>query len=163
MTDAAAAAAALKAGVIQILDNVSSTELPDVEQTSGLRVIQHYQLGWNGIVINLGNKSGVGHLPYTSIGTPLASSAKVRLAFEEAIDRGTMNRVVFGGLYQSSCTPIAPADTPWYDATKVPCTPYDPNDAKKLLATSGFPNPTVHLLVAVTSDNLRLAQFIQAA
>ena len=162
MPDAAAAAAALEAGDIQALDNVSTTELAAVRQDSGLRVIQAPQLGWQGIFINIGNKNGVGNLPYTPVGTPLASSAKLRQAFEEAIDRNTLNKVVFGGLVQVSCTPIPPANTAWYDATKVPCTPYDPKDAKKLVAASGFPNPTVHLLTANTTDRLRLAQFIQA-
>ena len=49
-------------------------------------------------MINLGNKNGVGNLPYTNVGTPLASSPKLRQAFEEAIDRKTLNKVVFGGL-----------------------------------------------------------------
>jgi len=163
MPDTAAAAAALEAGDIQVLDQVSSTELPAVQQTSNLRVIQGYQLGWRGIVINIGNKNGVGNLPYTpDVGKPLASSAKLRQAFEEAIDRNTMNKVVFGGFVQPSCTPVPPADTAWYAATKVPCTPYNPADAKKLVAASGFPNPTVHLLTPNTTDILRLAQFIQA-
>ena len=162
MTDAAAAAAALKAGDIQALDRVSTAELPGIRQTSSLQVIQVPQLGWSGLVINLGNKNGIGNLPYTNVGTPLASSAKLRQAFEEAIDRDTLNKVVFGGLFHPSCSPIAPANTAWYDATKVPCTPYDPKDARKLVAASGFPNPTVHLLTVNTTDMLRLSQFIQA-
>jgi len=126
-------------------------------------VIQTPQLGWSGVIINIGDKNGGGgNLPYTNVGTPLASSPKLRQAFEEAIDRNTLNEVVFGGLYQPSCTLVAPADAAWYDATKVPCTPYDPKDAKKLVAAAGFQNPTVHLLVRNTTDRLRLAQFIQA-
>ncbi len=162
MTDAAAAAAALEAGDIQVLDQVSPTELSAVRQSSGLRVMQGPQLGWQGLIINIGNKNGLGNLPYTNTGRPLASSAKLRQAFEEAIDRNTMNRVVFDGLMQVSCSLIAPADTAWYDATKVPCTPYDPTDAKRLVAASGFPNPTVHLLISNSTDRLLLAQFLQA-
>jgi peptide/nickel transport system substrate-binding protein len=162
MPVAAAAAAALEAGDIQVLDNLSTTELSAVQQTSSLRVIQAPQLGWQGLYINIGNKNGVLNLPYTNAGTPLASSAKLRQAFEEAIDRNTMNKVVFGGLEQVSCTPIPPADTPWFDSTKVSCTPYNPADARKLIAASGFSNPTVHLLTNNTTDRLRLAQFIQA-
>jgi ABC-type transport system substrate-binding protein len=59
---------------------------------------------------------------------------------------------------------IPPSNTVWFDATKVPCTPYDPRDARKLVAASGIPNPTVHLLTGnlnPTTD-LRVAQFIQA-
>jgi peptide/nickel transport system substrate-binding protein len=161
MTDAPAAAAALKAGDIQVLDQVSSTELQGVRQSTSLRVIQAPSLGWQGIVINLGNKNGVGQ-PYANVGTPLARSAKLRQAFEEAIDRNTLNRVVFGGLNQPSCTMIAPSNTAWYDATKVPCTSYDPRDAKKLVTASGISNPTVHLVTPNTTDRLRVAQFIQA-
>ena len=163
MPDAAAAAAALKAGDIQALDGVSTTELAAVRQTSSLRVIQAPQLGWPGIVINIGNKNGVGNLPYANVGTPLASSAKLRQAFEEAIDRNTLNKVVFGGLYASRAARRSRRRTPpGTSATKVPCTPYDPKHAKKLVAASGFPNPTVHLLATNTTDRLRLAQFIQA-
>src|SRR5262249_13476421 len=45
---------------------------------------------------------------------------------------------------------------------KVPCTAYDPKDAKRLVATSGFSHPTVHLLTPNGTDMIRLAQFIQA-
>jgi hypothetical protein len=39
--------------------------------------------------------------------------------------------------------PIRPnicENTAWYDATKVPCTPYNPVAARKLVAASGFSN-----------------------
>lgn len=161
MTDAAAAAAALAAGDIQALDQVSSTELASVQENASLRVLESPELGWRGLVINIGNRSGVGSLPYATVGTPLASSATLRQAFEEAIDRNALNKVVFGGLYQPTCTPIPPAN-PWYSAVEVRCTPYDPADAKKLVAKSGLANPTVHLLVSNATDLIRLAQFIQA-
>src|SRR5207237_3109942 len=107
----------------QALDQVSSTELAAVRKTSTLRVISAPQLGWRGININIGNKNGVGNLPYlANVGTPLSSSAKLRQAFEEAIDRNTMNRVVYDGLMQVSCTLLPPANTVWFEPTKVPCT-----------------------------------------
>ena len=160
MPDPAAAAAALKAGDIQLLDSVSAAELPGVKQSSGLRVLSAYKPGWMAVLVNIGNRSGIGNPPYTNLGTPLASSAKLRQAFEEALDRNALARVVFGGLVQVSCNPIAPSNSAWYGATKVPCTPYDPRDAKRLVSESGFPNPTVHLLTR--TDRLLLAQFIQA-
>jgi peptide/nickel transport system substrate-binding protein len=162
MTDAAAAAAALRAGDIQALDQIAPPQLPAIQGDSSLRVLTSPQLGWRGLIVNIGNRSGVGRLPYTNVGTPLSSSPVLRQAFEEAIDRRTMNRVVFGGLYQTTCTPIPPANTAWFAALKVPCTPYDPADAKRLVAKSGFSNPTVRLLTNNTADFLRLAQFIKA-
>src|SRR5262249_46015073 len=109
---------------------------------------------------NIGNKNGIDSRPYVNIGTPLASNPNVRKAFEEAIDRRALNRVLFDSRMQPGCTPISPA-SPWFDPT-IPCTPYNPNDARKLLAAAGVANLTVHLLAANTADNLRLAQFIQA-
>ena len=109
--DAAAEAAALQAGDLQVVDNISPTQLPAVQADSGLRILQSPQIGWQGIVINIGDRNGVGNLPYGNVGTPLAQSAKLRQAFEEAIDRQTLNKVVFGGLYQPSCTPVPPANT----------------------------------------------------
>jgi peptide/nickel transport system substrate-binding protein len=162
LTDAPTAAAALKAGDIQALDAVSSTRVQDIQQTPGLRVTSAPQLGWQGVVINIGNRNGAGEPPYSNAGTPLASSAKLRQAFEEAIDRNALNKVVFGGLEQLSCTPIPPSNTTWYDATKIPCTPYDPKDARKLVAGAGISNPTVHLSTTNAEDIVRLAQFIQA-
>jgi len=147
--DAPTAAAALKAGDIQVLDNLSPTDLPDIQQNTGLRVLHANGLGWRGIFINFGNKSA-----------PLASSPLLRQAFEEAIDRNALNSVVFAGTTQPGCTPLSPA-SPMYDPT-IKCAPYDPADARKLVARSGFSNPTVHLLAAATTDIARLAQFIQA-
>jgi peptide/nickel transport system substrate-binding protein len=162
MPDGPSAAAALKAGDIQVLDGISTTELAAVKQASDLRVLPAYKPGWTAVLVNVGNKNGVGALPYTNVATPLASSAKLRQAFEEAIDRDALTRVVFDGLAQVSCSPIAPSNTLWYDQTRGPCTPYDPKDARKLVAASGFPSPTVHLLVRNMTDRIRLAQFIQA-
>ena len=160
LPDAAAATAALQAGDIQVLDPILPTSLSTIQQSTGLRLLHANGLGWRGIIINLGNRNGIGNLPYTNLGTPLAASAMLRQAFEEAIDRNAMNKVVFAGTTQTGCTPMSPA-SPTFDAS-IRCTPYDPGDAKKLVAQSGFPNPTVHLLTSNATDMLQLAQFIQA-
>ncbi len=158
--DAAAAAAALKAGDLQALDGVAATELPGVKSTPSLKILKATSLGYQGITVNLGNKNGLGKLPYSNVGTQIASSATLRKAFEEAIDRKALNKVVFNGTNLPGCTPIAPSSA-WYDAS-VKCTPYNPTDAKKLVARSGISNPTVHLMVPTGSVALRQAQFIQA-
>jgi peptide/nickel transport system substrate-binding protein len=162
-TNGPAAAAALEAGDIQAIDNVSTTVLSSVQENAALRTMSGAGLGWNGIVFNIGDSHGGPlNLPYTNTGTPIASSPLLRQAFEEAIDRTTMNRVVFGGLELPSCTPIPPANTEWFNAIKVPCTPFDPAGARKLVGRSGIVNPTVTLLTGSSPDSLRLAQFIQA-
>lgn len=157
--DAAAAAAALKAGDLQALDAVASTELQGVIHSSTLRVIKQTSLGYQGITLNIGNKNGL-LKGYSNVGTPIASSDDLRKAFEMAIDRKAMNKVVFGGTVLPGCTPISPSSA-WYDPS-IKCTPYDPVQAKKLVQQSGISNPTVHLMVPVGTVALRQAQFMQA-
>jgi peptide/nickel transport system substrate-binding protein len=159
-TDAAAASAALQAGDIQAIDSLSTTELPVITRDSSLTVLSEKTVGYASIVFNIGNKNGIDSLPYANIGTSLASNPNVRKAFEEAIDRRALNRVVFGSRMQTGCTPISPA-SPWFDPS-IPCTPFNPTDARKLLAAAGISNLPVHLLTKNTTDDLRVAQFIQA-
>ena len=164
MPDAAAAAAALKAGDIQVLDrgrhDVAAGRAAGLEPAGAL-----------GAPARLGRdhdqhrqpRTALGNLPYTNVGTPLAQSAKLRQAFEEAIDRNTLNRVVFGGLYRPSCTLIPPANTLWYDADEGPLHALRPGRREEARRRVGLPEPdTVHLLTSNTTALLRLAQFIQA-
>ena len=152
----APALAALEAGDIQVIDSIPSSEVAAIRQNHGLSLIHRNALGYDAVMINVGNRSGVGNLPYQNVGSPLAASPKLRQAFEEAIDRDTLVKVASGGESEAGCTPLAPR-SPYY--TDVPCTPYDPADARKLVAASGIPSPTVHLLASGGSVP---AQFIQA-
>lgn len=158
--DATAAVAALKAGDLQALDSVPSTALPAIEGTRSLQKLQTKSLGFESVFVNMGNAHGVGKLPYAPVSTELSSSPELRHAFEEAIDRNTLSRVVFGGHVQPGCTPFAPT-SPGFDAS-IQCAPFDPAGAKRLVAASGIVSPTVHLLTSNQTDLLRLAQFIQA-
>jgi peptide/nickel transport system substrate-binding protein len=157
-TDAAAGLAALQAGDLQVLDNISFQQLATVKSDSSLRLYAQNGVAYNVLYFNLGNRHGVGNLPYSTLDAPFASSPSLRRAFEEAIDRSTLARVVGGG--EPGCSPIPPANNVWYDPA-VACTPYDPADAKKLVAAAGVSNLTVHLLYSA-GGNLLLAQFIQA-
>jgi peptide/nickel transport system substrate-binding protein len=153
--------AALEAGDVDVLDAVPTTDLAGVRKSSSLRVLESRQFGWTALFINLGNTNGAGNLPYGKVDTDLAKSPMLRQAFEEAIDRNALNRVVYDGLYEPNCSLVAPANTVWYEATKVPCTPYAPKHARQLVAQSGLPNPTVRLLIASGGSFPRVAQFIQ--
>lgn len=153
------AAAALEAGSFQVLDTVQSGDLPAVQGDKDLAVIQSPTLGYRSITINLANANGEGN-PTGKVNTPLAQSAKLRQAFEEAINRAELAKVV-GPVDQPSCTMIGP-NSPGYDPT-IACTPYDPADARKLIAASGIANPTVHILVTGNSPVSDLvAEFVQS-
>jgi peptide/nickel transport system substrate-binding protein len=157
--DAAAAAAALKAGDLQALDGIDSTQLQGIKADTKLRIVKQTGLGYQGLTLNIGNKNGL-LKGYSNVGTPIASNANLREAFEMAIDRKAMNKVVFGGTVLPGCTPISPSSA-WYDAS-VKCTPYNPTKAKQLVAASGVSNPTVHLMVPTGTAALRQAQFMQS-
>ncbi len=157
--DAAAAAAALKAGDLQALDGTDSTQLAGIRSTKTLKIIKETGLGYQGLTLNIGNKNGL-LKGYSNLGTPIAANADLRKAFEMAIDRKAMNKIVFGGTVLPGCTPLSPSSA-WFDAS-VKCTPFNVAAAKKLVAASGVSNPTVHLMVPTGSVALRQAQFMQA-
>jgi peptide/nickel transport system substrate-binding protein len=157
--DTAAAAAALKAGDLQALDGIDSTQLQGIKADTKLRIIKQTGLGYQGLTLNIGNKNGL-LKGYSNVGTPIAANADLREAFEMAIDRKAMNKVVFGGTVLPGCTPISPSSA-WYDPS-IKCTPYNPTQAKKLVAASGISNPTVHLMVPTGTAALRQAQFMQS-
>jgi peptide/nickel transport system substrate-binding protein len=156
--DTATAAADLEAGDVQLVDSLGPGDIAAVQGTKGLGVIEHDTIGYESVTINIGNKTGFTN-PYATVNTPLAQSPKLRQAFEEAIDRNALAKVLFPTA-QPGCTMIAPASS-YYDPT-VKCTPYDPAAARKLVAASGITNPTVTLNVRSATVPLLIAQFVQA-
>jgi peptide/nickel transport system substrate-binding protein len=157
--DAAAAAAALKAGDLQALDGIDSTQLQGIKADKKLRIVKQTGLGYQGLTLNIGNKNGL-LKGYSNVGTAIAANDNLRKAFEMAIDRKAMNKIVFGGTVLPGCTPISPSSA-WYDPA-VKCTAFNPTQAKKLVAASGVSNPTVHLMVPAGSVAARQAQFLQS-
>jgi peptide/nickel transport system substrate-binding protein len=158
--DTTAAAQALKAGTVQAIDAVAPTDISGIKADKSLRLIHATGLGYGGITINIGNKNGLLKLPYQNVGTDLAKSSALRKAFEMAINRNTLNRVVFNHTVLPGCTPISPSSS-WFDKS-IKCTAYNPNQAKKLVQQSGISSPTVNLMVPTGTVALREAQFIQA-
>jgi peptide/nickel transport system substrate-binding protein len=165
MTDPSARTQALRAGDIQVEDRVQSTDVPTLQQSKSDSVIKSVTIGYQGLTLNIGNANGVGK-KFTNVGTPIAKSSALRQAFELALDRTTINKVVFGGLNQPDCFPIAPSSS-WYAAvTKgIPCNLHaNVAQAKKVLSSAGISTPVnVKLLLGGTDPiNARLGQVIQA-
>jgi peptide/nickel transport system substrate-binding protein len=165
MTDPSSRTQALRAGDIQVEDRIQSTDVPTLQKDSSVTVAKAVTIGYQGLTLNIGNKSGL-FKPYATIDSPLAKSAQLRDAFDLALDRTTINNVVFGGLQQPDCYPIAPV-SPWYKPTVqgLKCNLHgDVAAAQKLVKASGVPTPiTVHLMLGGTDPvNARLGQVIQS-
>jgi peptide/nickel transport system substrate-binding protein len=163
ITDPSARSQNLRSHDIDVEDRIPSTELRAIAADKSLRVIKSTSIGYQGVTLNIGNKSGLGKA-YDNVGTPIAKSADLRQAFELALDRKVINRVVFGGTTQPDCFPWAPA-SPWYAAVKgLPChLTADQQAAKAAFAKAGVRAPVpVKLMIGTDPIAARLGQVIQA-
>lgn len=164
ITDPAARAANLRSHDVDVSEGIASTDLQSIARDSSLSLFKSTSIGYQGITVNIGNSNGLGKLPYTNTGTAIAKSADLRAAFELALDRKAINKVVFGGTTNPDCFPVAPG-TPFYAATKgIPCKlTADVAAAKAAFKRSGAASGvTVHLMLGTDPVAARLGQVIQA-
>lgn len=150
----------VSSGSAQIGERMAATDVEKIKRDPNLNLLQATSLGYQGIDLNVGNANGAGKPPGT-VDSPFARSQDLRQAFQLAIDRDTVNRVVFQGLFTPDCTPISPG-SPYYD-TGAGCPKADIQKAKKLIAQSGVPTP-IHVDLIVSNDSVatRLAQVVQS-
>ncbi|MEV6847132.1 ABC transporter substrate-binding protein [Actinoplanes sp. NPDC051411] len=161
LTDASIRSANLRSGDAEVADSVSTQDVDSLRKDPALTVLQSPSLGYQGITINVGNVDGVG-TPPKPIDRPIAKDAKVRQAFEYAVDRKALVDAVFNGIPTPACGPISPA-SPFSSDAAQKCREHDPAKAKQLLQEAGVTAPyTVNMLVSNTPDSLRLAQALQA-
>ncbi|TNH26919.1 ABC transporter substrate-binding protein [Micromonospora orduensis] len=161
LSDASIRAANLRSGDAQVADSVSTQDVASLRQDSSVSVLQSQSLGYQGLTINVGNVDGVGTAP-KPINRPLAQNAKVRQAFEHAIDRKALVDAVFNGVHTAACSPISPA-SPFSSPEAQNCPAHDPAKARQLLTEAGVQTPyPVTMLASNTPDTLRLAQALQS-
>lgn len=161
ITDANIRAANLRSGDVQVADSLSAQGVPDLLQDASLSVLKSTSLGYQGITFNVGNVDGVG-TPAKSIARPMAADPRVRQAFELAVDRPQLVKVIFNDLSTVACSPIAP-QSEFSSPTAQTCTPHDPAKAKQLLSDAGVPSPyPVTMITSNNPDSLRLAQALQS-
>jgi peptide/nickel transport system substrate-binding protein len=95
------------------------------------------------------------------VDTPLGRHPQLRRAFELALDRKVINKVVFFNQFLPGCSEVSPAST-WYDRS-LRCPGRNLAEARRLVQHSGVKTPVpVSLMVEATTQEERLAQVIQA-
>lgn len=143
----------LRSGDLDIIERVAPTDVKTAKADSTLQVFNTPGLGYMQLVYNVGNGERAN--------TPMGQDARVRKAFELAIDRDAINQVVFEGLYAPSAQPF-PSSSPYYDKT-LPIPARDVEQSKKLLAEAGVKLPlSVDLKVANNPIAQQVGQIIQA-
>ncbi|MGI4950739.1 MAG: ABC transporter substrate-binding protein [Janthinobacterium lividum] len=143
--DSSVRLANLQAGSIEISEQIVPTDVAAVKKDRRLRIAESKGLGYQGITFNLNNgpraKSVIGQ------------DARVRRAFELAIDRTALLQVVYNGLYAATAQAI-PDGSPYYiDAMKPP--ERDVAKARALLKEAGVALPVVVNLTVANSPDLR--------
>jgi peptide/nickel transport system substrate-binding protein len=161
ITDPSARSQNLRSHDIDVEDRIPSTELQGIMHDSSLRVIKSISIGYQGITINIGNKNGL-NKTYENIGTAFAKSADLRRAFELALDRKMINKLVFGGTQQPGCFPF-PAASPFAAAAKgIPChLTANVSAAKAAFQKSGASSVDVHMMIGTDPIAARFGAVIQ--
>jgi peptide/nickel transport system substrate-binding protein len=142
----------LRAGTFQLSERVAPSDLSTVRSDPRLKLYESASLGYR--VLSLNATRG------EAAKAPLGVSAKLREAFELAIDRSIINQVAFDGAFIPSNQPEAPGTT--YHAAAFPVPARDLARAKALVAESGLQRPAVNFLIGSDPLDLRVAQVVQA-
>jgi peptide/nickel transport system substrate-binding protein len=143
----------LKAGQLDIVERLLATDAPEVRANKTLKLATAVALGWEAILFNTG-KGDAGK-------TPLGQDARVRQAFDLAIDRDAINQVAFNGEFVAGNQWVGP-DSPWYQANH-PVPKRDVARAKRLLQEAGITTPiTVDVVVPNNPELRQVAELLQA-
>ncbi len=143
----------LQAGSLELVQTIGTNDVPTVQRNNRLRLSMSDELGYQGITLNIGNG------PRAQ--TPLGQNARVREAFELAIDRGTINQVVYNGMFTPTMQAVPPSSPFHVKALTPPAR--DVARARALLREAGVQTPVRVTLTVPNNPELRqVGEVIQA-
>jgi peptide/nickel transport system substrate-binding protein len=143
----------LQSGTVDLAERIQPTDADAVRADPHLRLMIYPWLGYQSINFNVAHGARAN--------TPLGRDARVRKAFELAIDRTALVQVVYNGVQTPIAQAVPPA-SPFYDADVKPPA-RDLAAARKLLAEAGVSLPVpVVLTVANGPDTRQTGEVIQA-
>ncbi|TCZ66851.1 ABC transporter substrate-binding protein [Roseicella aquatilis] len=143
----------LQSGALEMVQTIEPDDIKTVEKNSRLKVLAYDGLGYQGITYNLGNGARAAG--------PFAKDARVRAAFELAIDRGAVNQVVYEGAWTVTAQPVAPSSP--YHVKDFQPQPRDVETARALLKQAGVTPPlAVEMTIPNNPDLRQVGEVIQA-
>ncbi len=143
----------LQSGAIEISETVSPSDVAAIRRNSRLRLVLSDELGYQSITLNIGNGPRAN--------TPFGRDARVRQAFELAIDRDALNQVVYEGMYSPTRQAVPPASP--FHVPGIRPEPRNVERAKALLREAGVRTPLqVEMTVPNNPDLRQVAEVIQA-
>ena len=153
IVDSTVRLANLRSGQLDIIERMAGSDVPSLKTDSRFKVARITEIGYQGITINVG-KSDLAQK------NPLGKDARVREAFELALDRDAIVQVAMDGEADVGNQWVAPSNA--YYSKNVPIPKRDVARAKALLAEAGVTNPSFTLMTPTTSDAQKIAQIVQA-
>ena len=153
IADSTARLANLQAGALEIAEITTPSDVPAIRRDRRLKLETSDELGYSSLTINVGNGARAR--------TPMGRDARVRQAFELALDRDALNQVVYEGLYTPTAQPVPPT-SPFHVPGFRP-EPRNVERARALLREAGVTAPLpVELTVANDPEQRQLAEVMQA-
>jgi peptide/nickel transport system substrate-binding protein len=153
IVDSTVRLANLRSGQLDFIERMAGSDVPSLKTDSRFKVARITEIGYQGITINVG-KSDLAQK------NPLGKDARVREAFELALDRDGIAQVAMDGEADVGNQWVAPTNA--YYSKNVPIPKRDVARAKALLAEAGVSNPSFTLVTPTTSDAQKIAQIVQA-
>jgi peptide/nickel transport system substrate-binding protein len=162
ITEGPVRASNLRSGDVDVAERLEPFDVVSIKGDSSIHLQATTSIGYQGLTINTGNTNGTGKTFHPGkVKTPLGTHPQLREAFEDALDREVINKVVFYNQVTPDCGPLSPV-SPWYDKS-LKCPARNLARARQLVQQSGVKTPIpVKLLVQADSQQERLAQVVQA-
>ena len=107
ITEGPVRASNLRSGDVDVAERLEPVDVVSIKGDDSIDLQERTSLGYQSIVLNVGNDKGVGK-PFKTVDLPLAKHPELREAFEDSLDREVINKVVFFDQNVPGCSPISP-------------------------------------------------------
>ena len=153
IVDSTVRLANLRSGGLDMIERVLATDIKTVRADPKLALSKAVSLGWFGLAVNVDNG------PKSN--NPLGKDARVRQAFDLAIDREALNQVVFNGEFVPGNQWINPTNFYYQQAFPIP--KRDVAKAKALLKEAGVTAPlSIDFMVPNGPETRAVAEVVQS-